>query len=91
MYMYIRKATARTKEDCTIQLFYVQHNSPSSSTIVTVSIQSGCNKTPLGREEESIVKLNDSFASNMLSSIIEILKGTLISPAENVILKDPDP
>ena len=54
-----------------------------------ISIQSGCTNTLLGREDESIVRVNDSFLSNTLLSIIEILNGTLISPAGIVILNDP--
>ena len=36
-----------------------------------------------------MVRVNDSFASNTLSSIIEISNGTLISPAGIVILNGP--
>lgn len=48
---------------------------PSSSTIVTMSIQSGCTKTLLGKEDESMVTLNDSFFSKIVSSNTEMETG----------------
>ena len=65
------------------------YNLPSSSTIVIISIHSGCIETPLGKEDESIMRVKNSFCSNILSSIIEILNETLICPAGIVIFKDP--
>ena len=44
----------------------------------------------MGNVDGLIVKLNVSFASNKSLSIIEILNGTLISPAEIVTLNGPD-
>ena len=65
-------------------------NSQSSSTIVIISIQAGCTKTLLGRDDESIVRVNSSFPSKILSSVIELLNETLISPAGNITVNGPD-
>ena len=64
-------------------------NSLSSFTIVTLRIQCDCNNTPLGKEDEFINILNDSFVSNMLSFIIETLNEVLIYPAGMVTLNGP--
>lgn len=65
-------------------------NSPSSSIIVTINIQPVCTEALLGREDELMVRMNDSFVSYILLSIIVILNQTLISPAGTIILNGPD-
>lgn len=51
--------------------------------------QSVCTNTPLGREDGSIVRINDSFDSNTLSVYIEILTDRLISPTGIAIFSGP--
>ena len=41
--------------------------------IVHTIIQFGCNKTLLGSEDALMVRLNVSFVSNILSSVMETL------------------
>ena len=64
-------------------------NLRSSSTIVIISKQSLCTLTPMGKEDESIVRVKISFCSNISSSYIERLNTTLVSPAKIVALKGP--
>ena len=68
---------------------YYALSSPSSSAIVTISVQSDCTKNLFGREDKSIVILNDSSLSNVSSSNIEILNDILVSPAGTVTLNGP--
>ena len=51
--------------------------------------QSVCTNTPLGREDGSIIRINDSFDSNTLSVYIEILTDRLISPTGIAIFSGP--
>ena len=53
-------------------------------------MQSDCNETLLGNDDEFIDRLNDSFSSNILLSIIEILLETLISPVGTTMSNGPD-
>ena len=49
-------------------------NSPSLlSMIVHTIIQFGCNTTLLSSEDALMIRLNVSFVSNILSSVMEIL------------------
>ena len=46
--------------------------------------------TSVGSEFGSIVNLNSSLASNMLSSFIGTLNETLVTPAENMTVYGPE-
>jgi len=62
----------------------------SSSSIVTVRVALDDGITLLGSEDGSIVRLNDSSTSNVLSLVIGILKDALVFPARIVTLYGPE-
>ena len=64
---------------------------PAASNIITVTWSRLLTVTPLVSEDESIITLKYSFPSNKLSSVIEICKKALVSPAANVTEYGPEP
>ena len=65
------------------------HNLQSLSTMITVASSGLPDITPVG-SDEFIVRIKFSLPSNILSSFIGILNGTLITPAGNVIEYIPE-
>ena len=61
----------------------------SSSIIITVTLLGSLLVTPLGSEDSSIMRLNVSDSSRILSSVIETLNVTSFSPATIVTVYGP--
>ena len=67
------------------------HYLPSSSIIFTVAVPGLPRVTPLGNDPGTIIILKSSSFSNMLSSTIEMLNGTIVTPAGIVTVYGPGP
>ena len=68
---------------------HLYHNLQSLSIMVTVAWPGLPTITPVGNDE-FIVRVKFSFSSNILSSFIGILNGTLVTPAGNVTEYGPE-
>jgi len=62
----------------------------SSSNIVAIRVALDDSVTVLGSEDGSMVRLNVSLASNILSSLIGTVNKVLLLPAVNVTVYGPE-
>ena len=81
---------ATTKRTIIFITLYTSVHLQSSSNIVTVRVALDDSVTLLVSEDVSMVRLNVSLASNILSSFITTLNEALVCPAVNVTLYGPD-